>query len=121
MSDKRRVNKVAEKIRAILSQYLIRNGDSRLSLITLTSVIVSPDLRIAKVYWTASGAKDRMDEIEEALEDSSGAFRKAVGEDLGTRFVPHLKFFYDDTLDTVEQVERLFAKIRAEDQAKEKE
>jgi ribosome-binding factor A len=31
---------------------------------------------------------------------------------LGIRFTPELRFYYDDTLDTVEHVERLMAQIR---------
>jgi ribosome-binding factor A len=31
---------------------------------------------------------------------------------LGIRFTPELRFYYDDTLDTVEHVEQLMAKIR---------
>jgi ribosome-binding factor A len=31
---------------------------------------------------------------------------------LGVRFVPQLRFYYDDTLDTVEHVEQLMSKIK---------
>lgn len=116
MADKRRVFKVAEKIRALLSAELHRVSDPRVSLVTITSVVVSPDLRQAKVYWTVSGGQERIGEVEGLLEDLRSPLRRSVGAELGTRFVPELKFFYDETLDTMEQVERLFQKIHAQDE-----
>ena len=116
MADKRRVFKVAEKIRALLATELYRLSDPRMALVTITSVVVSPDLRQAKVYWAVSGGEGRIEEVEEQLEQIRPGLRKTVGADLGTRFVPELKFFYDDTIDTVEEVERLFQRIRADDE-----
>lgn len=115
MADQRRVFKVAEKVRSILSAELYRLTDPRISLVTITSVVVSPDLRNAKIYWAVSGGEERIAEVEDVLEELRPSLRKALGAELGTRFVPELKFFYDDTLDTMEQVERLFQKIHARD------
>ncbi|NDC39231.1 MAG: hypothetical protein EBZ48_14500, partial [Proteobacteria bacterium] len=53
------------------------------------------------------------------LEELRSTLRRAVGAELGTRFVPELKFFYDDTMDTMEQVERLFQRIQAEDEQRQ--
>ena len=105
---------VGEKVRGILSQELFRLSDPRCALVTITSVVVTADLRIAKVYWTVTGGGERIEEVTEVLEELKSPLRKAVGGELGTRFVPDLKFFYDETLDTVEEVERLFQKIHAE-------
>lgn len=115
MADQRRVYKVAEKVRAILSQELFRTSDPRLSLVTITSVVVTTDLRIAKVYWTVTGGEYRNELVQEILDSKRSSLRRAVGDELGTRHVPELKFFYDETLDTMEQVERLFQKIHAHD------
>ena len=118
MADQRRVFKVAEKIRGILTTELFRLSDPRCSLVTITSVVVSPDLRIAKVYWTVSGGGERIDEVSEVWDELKSPLRKAIASELGTRFVPDLKFFYDETLDTMEEVERLFQKIHAEEDKK---
>lgn len=92
---------------------LSRTADPRFSLVTITSAFVSPDLRVARVYWTISGDAERRREVQEAFEAAAGLFRRSVGHELGLRFVPELKFFYDDTLDTCEEVERLFARINS--------
>lgn len=111
MGDGRRTYRVAEKIRVIVAEELSRVADPRFSLVTITSVSVSADLRIAKVYWVVSGDEERREEVTEAFDAANGVFRRSLSKSLGIRFVPELKFFYDDTFDTVDQVDRLFAKI----------
>lgn len=111
MPTKRRVYRVAEKVRNLVAVQLTRVADPRFSLVTISSAIVSPDLRHAKVYWMVSGGKERIAEVEEAFQSAGPMFKRLLARELGIRFVPDLKFFYDDTLDTCEEVERLMAKI----------
>ncbi len=112
MAQKRRIYQIAEKIRTTIASQLFHVADPRFSLVTITSVVASPDLRHAKVYWVATGGKERQGEIAQAFESASGLLKRYVGEALGIRFSPDLRFYYDDTLDTVDEVERLFAKIK---------
>jgi len=111
MSSRRRIFQIAEQIRAVIAEQLARTADPRFSLVTITSVVVSNDLRHAKVYWIVTGDQQRMDQVKQAFESAGGLFRRAISQELSTRFVPELRFYYDDTLDTCAEVERLFARI----------
>lgn len=118
MAKKKRVFQVAERIKEIVAEVLTRTADPRFSLVTITSAYITPDLRQAKIYWVTSMAdsskrEERFAEVDEAFETAAGLFRRQIGKELGIKFVPALKFYYDDTLDTVEEVERLFQKARA--------
>lgn len=118
MSGQRRIFQIGERIKEVVAEQLQRAADPRFSLVTITSVMVSPDLRNAKVYWVVSlvsgvDRDQRIAEVQGALESAAGHFRKLLGKQLGIRFIPELRFYYDDTLDTVENVERLMAKIRS--------
>jgi ribosome-binding factor A len=117
MAGSRRVYQVAERIKELLAEHLIHTADPRFSLVTITSVMVSPDLRQAKAYWVVSFPSDadreaRIAEVEEAFQSAEGLFKRRLGKELGIRFVPAIRFYYDDTLDTVEQVERLMGRIK---------
>jgi len=117
MSGQRRVFQIGERIKELIAEHLNRVADPRFSLVTITSVMVSPDLRNAKVYWVVSvfggvEREDRINEVQEAFESAAGFFRKMISKQLGIRFTPELRFYYDDTLDTVENVERLMARIK---------
>jgi len=114
MVSQRRTYRVAEKIRETIASELSRVADPRFSLVTITSAVVSPDLRNAKIYWMAVGGRQRIPEVDQAFESASGLFKRALSKSLNVRFMPALKFFYDDTLDTVEQVESLFRRINSE-------
>jgi ribosome-binding factor A len=118
MAERRRVYKVAERMRSVVAMQLNRMSDPRFHLVTVTSVIVSSDLRNAKIYWSVSGGPTRKQEVTEALESAEGAIRREVGGELGLRFVPQLKFFYDDTMDVYEQTERLMDRIKAPEDRK---
>lgn len=107
MASKRRAYRIAEKIRSIVAMELLRSPDPRLTLVTVTSVVVSSDLRHAKIYWMVSGGEERIAEVEAALQSAKGHFRTQTAHELGIKFAPDLKFFYDDTLDTVEEIDRL--------------
>jgi ribosome-binding factor A len=117
MAGSRRVYQVAERIKELVAAHLIHTADPRFSLVTITSVMVSPDLRQAKVYWVVSFPSNtdrdaRIAEVDEAFQNAEGLFRRMLSKELAIRFVPALRFYYDDTLDTVEQVERLMGRIK---------
>jgi ribosome-binding factor A len=76
-------------------------------MVTITGVKVSKDLRVASVYWVQSGSKEQIAATEAAFKGARGFFRVALSEGLRLRFVPELRFFYDNTLDTVEQIESI--------------
>jgi len=122
MSSKRRTHRIAEQIRTIIAMQLQRVADPRFTMVTITSVVVTSDLRQAKVYWVVSASTpERIEEVQEAFEGASGMMKNMVGRELGIRFSPDLRFYYDDTLDTVEQVERLFYKISQEKNGKDEQ
>jgi ribosome-binding factor A len=117
MAGNRRIYQIAERIKEVIAEHLLHTADPRFSLVTITSVMVSPDLRSAKVYWVVSflsgvDRDERIAEVNEALEAAEGHFRRILAKQLGVRFVPDVRFYYDDTLDTAEHVERLMERIK---------
>lgn len=118
MAKQRRVHRVAEKVREAVALELQRLADPRFTLVTISSVVASSDLRNVKIYWMVTGGKERRAEVANAFESATGIFRRVIGASLGIKFVPELHFFYDDTLDTNEEVQRLFERVHAGDSAR---
>ena len=108
----RREYKVAEKVKEIVATELLKTNDPRLNLVTISAVTCTPDLRLAKIYWVVSGTAATKSQVQQAFDDAASYFRRAVAASLNARFTPELRFYYDDTLDTVAEVEKLFEKIR---------
>lgn len=119
MTSHRRSHRVGERIQSLIAQQLLRVADPRFSLVTITSCITTPDLRNAKVSFMVSGGPDRVPEVLEAFASAAPMFRRLLASELGMRFVPELRFHYDDSLDTAERMEEHFKKVREADAARE--
>ena len=85
------------------------------SLVTITSVRMSPDLQIAKVYLTVFGGSATPQDVIRVLSKHAGAIRHYVGSKIRLRNTPELRFFYDDTLDKMDQIQKLIDKAHSED------
>lgn len=121
MANRRRVYKVGERIQELIATQLLRSADPRFSMVTISSVTATSDLRQAKVYWVVFGDDERKQSVADAFESAGPMLRRAIGAGLGTKFVPDLKFFYDDTFDVTDQVQDMFKKLEQERPSNESE
>ena len=81
-------------------------------MISISNVMVTPDLLEARVYISLFQVKDpaaTMKKIEDRGWDIKRELATRVKQQL--RRIPELKFFQDDTLDHVFKMEELFKKI----------
>ena len=109
----RRVFRISEKIREIVAREVIQHVPRSLPLVTITAVVVSPDLREAKIYWSTANGVDKQRQVQGELERGAGHYRSIVAKELGSKFTPTIKFYYDDTLDVTEQVEKLLQSVNS--------
>lgn len=113
-----RIDKVENLIKEEISLiFLHKMNDPELGLITVTNVKVSPDLRIARVYFSVL-QKEKRDYVLDQLNSKVGYIRSELGSRIKLRYTPELKFFLDDTLDYVEKIEGLIKKIHEHDDNK---
>lgn len=111
----RRAERVASLIKEEMSSiFLHRLHDPKLSMVTITSVKVSPDLKYAKTYLSVY-EKEKRPEVMEKISEIKGLIRAELAKRIKLRVVPDLDFFIDDTLDYVEKMEGLFKKIHEDD------
>ena len=78
--------------------------------VSVSDVIMSPDLQIAKVYISVQN-EEIWNKIKPFIELEKGKIRKLVGSEVKLRYTPELRFFYDDTLDKIESIDKLLASI----------
>jgi len=90
-------------------------NDPRSTFITVTRVEVSPDLSVAKIYYSVLGDKSERSLAEHMLADASGFIRKQVGRVLRTRRIPRLAWFYDESIEIQEDMERRIAEALVRD------
>ena len=108
----KRTDRVANEIQNILGDIQTQFIDlSDLGFITISNVIVSPDLKYAKIFFSVVPKKEPINEIESNLNAKAKAFRKYLGQQLRIKFTPQLRFFYDDTLSYTEKLDTIFHDI----------
>ena len=113
-----RQKQVAELIRRQFSAVLIAEGRyiyGSKALVTVTQVIMSPDLALAKIYLSIFNS-DSKEKVLSELENNHPRLKQALHFRLKkqARVMPDFKFYIDDTMDEVYKVEELFKKFDPE-------
>jgi len=108
-----------ERVSELLFQelsILISNDleDPRLSLLSVTNLDVSRDLRTVKVYVTHADEEVSRRAVLQALKKASAYMRGQVAQRCGLRVVPELIFYYDETPERAARVDELLRQIAAE-------
>lgn len=77
-------------------------------LVSVTAVRVSPDLSVAKAYLSIFPS-DKADELIKAIRANTKSIRYDLGQRirLQLRKIPDLTFFIDDSLDYIENIDKL--------------
>ena len=110
-----RTQKVAEEIKHKLNMAMSKDlSELNLGLVTISKVIISPDLRIAKVYISILGNKEPAEKCLEKLNLRKKHIRFLLGKNLKLRHIPELNFFYDDTMEYAEHINKLLNKLKSE-------
>jgi len=108
----KRSDRVADLIKAEISDILLKQvGDPRTRNVTVTGVKVTDDLRLSKVFFVSMGEDVSSDDAQEGLERASGFLRRELGKRLQLRYVPELKFIFDESFEYGDRIERLLADI----------
>ena len=71
--------------------------DPRVRNVSLTSVDLSRDLSVARVYFSLLDPDADPEEALEGLERASGFLRGKLGKAIKARHVPELRFIHDDS------------------------
>jgi ribosome-binding factor A len=92
-----------ERVREMVASIVATEiSDPRVALITVTGAKVSSDRSVAEVFVSAS--PDRYDEVLAGLESAKGRIRSLLGQALGWRVSPELRFHIDDSVDEGERI-----------------
>lgn len=92
----------------------MESKDARFKRITVSEIKLSPDLGLAKVYFTAEAEPDERVALVKALNLAQGFFRTKLGERVEMRSVPQLRFYFDEEIERLDRIERLFKEIHDE-------
>jgi ribosome-binding factor A len=78
-------------------------------------VQATPDLQLARVYYTTMGDARERRETARALERAIPFFRREIGHRIRLRRVPQLEFRFDEAVQHQDRVEQILRDIHRED------
>jgi len=102
--------RVGEMIKQSLGMIFLRNEakvpNLETNTITVTEVIMSQDLKIAKAFVLPLGGKNAEETIN-ILKEFSFLIRKALSKKITIKFLPKILFAKDESFDYAEKIEKL--------------
>ena len=120
MAQGSRPDRVGEEIRKELAQLLLREvHDPGIGLVTLTRVKVSPDLQLARAYYTILGDDKAREQTDKALTRATPFLRRQIGARIRLRRVPELRFEFDRSVENQDRIEKILLDLQAERDARE--
>jgi ribosome-binding factor A len=115
MAHATRASRVGDQIQAELASLLTRAvHDPGIGFVTITQVKLTPDLQQARVYYTSIGDDKAKRESARALDRATPFLRRQVGQRLRLKRVPELTFFYDESIEQGDRVERILQELKTE-------
>ena len=94
-----RINRINEEIQKELSSLLRTVKDPRVqdTMISITRVETTPDLRYTKVYVSFL-QEDRAADAMKGLKSAAGYLRRQLGSNLKLRYAPEIVWALDDSI-----------------------
>ena len=111
-----RVERVAEQIREEVSQILATEvADPGVGLVTVTRVKVTPDLSLARIYWTIMGDAAQRKQTAKALGRAAAYVRHLLSTRMTLRRSPEVTFIFDQSVAAQDRVEQILQELKQEE------
>jgi ribosome-binding factor A len=116
MKSFQRSDRVGGEIQKIFSEILHREiKDPRLADVVISSVKLSKDLRSARIYFTLTEDKFTREDAMSGFNSARGFIKRMLASQLGLRYMPDIKFFYDESFDYGARIDKVLKSVESSD------
>lgn len=114
MTSHSRPERVGQEIQAAVAEIFARGmlRDPRIGFITVTGVKVSPDLRVARVFYSMMGEEKERKETQAGLDAAKSFVRREVTSRVQLRVSPEVFFVFDPSVGEGDHIERLLRDVK---------
>jgi len=108
-----RQDRVTEEIRKEAS-IIIHDElkDPRLGFVTVTRVEMTPDLRLAKIFFSVLGKEEEHKRTKAALDSALGLIRTKIAQRINLRFAPEIIFKEDRSSEYSVRIQEILDEIK---------
>ena len=108
-----RPERVGEQIFKEATRLLLYSiKDPRVTSVTLTGVQMSRDISSAQLFFTVSNEADERKDAEKGLKSAAPFIRREIGKVMKLRFVPEIRFKYDNSVNYGQKIEALLQQVQ---------
>lgn len=93
----------------ILTDHHLADPDLAGKTITITEIRMSPDLKMATIFFLPFGEKGEEKKLTAALNRAHGYFRGRLSRLVNLRFSPRLNFIFDKSFDEAGRIDKLLS------------
>jgi ribosome-binding factor A len=112
----RRPERVSGLLLEAIAEVLLREvKDPRVGGVTLTGVTISPDLKLAKIFFTTLHIEDQAPALA-GLRSATAYIKRQIAGRLRLRHTPDLQFLYDATSEKANRLESLLRQVKEKEQ-----
>jgi len=102
---------VSEEFREILAEEIPKLKDPRIGFVTVTYVRVTPDLRMARVFYTVMGDEMERKATAAGLRSARAHLRQVIGGQIRIKTLPDLAFEEDRSIEAADRIDRLIREL----------
>lgn len=103
-----RSRRIGDQIQKEISSLLTKGlKDPRIGFVTITGVEVTPDLHLARVYYSVMGDSEARSNTAAGLAKATPFIRRELGRRMRMRYIPDILFVFDTTLDHSDHINKL--------------
>ena len=108
-----RIQRVAEQIKKEIGRIIQEElNDPRIGFVTITGVDLSPDLHLARVYFSFLGSKEQLRSTQIGLQRSAGYVRRLIGQRIKIRYTPEIRFKLDTGIEQSFHIAGILEKLK---------
>lgn len=114
-----RLRRVSELVKQEVSEIVRRDITStEIGLITITGAQVAADLKTARVFFSMIGPKANRGAATQLLQRNRGHIQHELAKRIVLKFLPHLEFEYDDSLERGDRLLQIMDELDREQNQK---
>ncbi|MBM3858554.1 MAG: 30S ribosome-binding factor RbfA [Verrucomicrobia bacterium] len=110
----RRIERVSELVKQQIGEIVQQLNLAGCGFVTVTSAVVSQDLRDGRVYVSVIGTAKQQQAAIAALEEAHGHIQHELSRRVILKYTPRLKFLLDETESHAQRIEHLLDELHIE-------
>ena len=113
----KRSQRVGDLLREEIADIIMyKLKDPRIGFVTVTGVDMAPDLKSARVFVSILKEEERETTLE-ILNSSKNFFRSLLSKRLKMKFIPHVEFRLDTSIEYGYKIDKLLKEIKDQDES----